>query len=217
MCNCYMQSDCKKYATGSCNELECGIGLLITEAYRNTNIPKRYRKNIPLVPREDLQSFLTLKDYQDNVIERVTQGEGLYIYSSECGNGKTTWATKIARQYIVESAYLQKHVNLVYFTTVSDYLEELKQSFGTNTTAEVESKLKKCDLLILDDIGVEKTSEWTIERLYSLINYRINEEKATIITSNLDLNELAEKLDKRIASRIKGVSTLVQFLEADKR
>lgn len=217
MCKCYMQDQCKKYKNGQCTNEECGLGVLISSSYNQSNIPKRYRKNIPLLPKDDKNAFLTLKDYQDNVLERVEQGEGLYIYSEECGNGKTTWATKIARQYIIENAFKQKHENLVYFTTVSDYLEELKQAFSTNTTAEVEARLKRCDLLILDDIGVEKTSEWVIERLYALINYRINEEKSTIITSNLNLEELSLKLDKRIASRIKGTSIFVEFTEQDKR
>ena len=101
---------------------------------------------------------------------------------------------------------------------VADYLESLKQCFnGNKSTEEVERPLKECKLLILDDIGVEKSSEWAIERLYAVINYRVNEEKSMIITSNLTLTELSQKLNDRIASRINGSCKVVQIIGKDRR
>ena len=217
---CYLKDQCKKFKDGVCNEDRCGIQLLTTSAYNGSNIPKRYRKNIPLIHgQEEADAVKTLVEFKNNVLEHVENGDGLFIYSKNCGNGKTSWATKIARQYIIENAFKQKHENLVYFVNVTDYLEMLRQSFNDKeaNTKELEDILRTCDLLILDDLGAEKPSEWVTERLYSLINYRINEEKSIIVTSNLTITELEIQLSDRIASRLYGCCDIVTFTNEDRR
>ena len=74
---------------------------------------------------------------------------------------------------------------------------------------------KKC--LILDDMGAEKTSEWSIQTLYSIIDRRYRDEKQTLITSNLTLDEIAEKVGDRIASRIAGMCKVVEIKGKDRR
>lgn len=216
---CYVENKCKKFKEGKCIKELCGMRLLITSAYNSSNIPKRYLKDTALEPEQiDLKAFTSLNNYSTNVIKYVEEGKGIYIYSTNCGNGKTTWATKIAKAFITKKAYEQEFQNLVYFVNVADYLEDLKRCFnGNGITAEVEAPLKDCKLLILDDIGVEKSSEWVIERLYALLNYRCNEEKATIITSNLDLASLKLKLNDRIASRVKDMCTPIEIKGNDRR
>ena len=217
---CYMEGQCKKFKNGSCDFDRCGIQLLTASAYNHSNIPKRYRKDIPIAPETvDMGAAKQLVEFRDNIMEHVENGDGLYIYSSNCGNGKTTWSTKIARKYIVENAFKQKHENLVYFINVADYLEELRQSFNDKdvSTKDIDEKLKSCDLLILDDLGVEKASDWVIERLYSLINYRVDEEKSMIITSNLTVEEIKTRLNARIASRIYGSCEIVNLVGEDRR
>jgi DNA replication protein DnaC len=59
------------------------------------------------------------------------------------------------------------------------------------------------DLLILDDLGVDKPSDWVLNVLYNIINYRYENLKKTIITSNFSLDEIAEAFnDNRITRRI---------------
>jgi DNA replication protein DnaC len=74
---------------------------------------------------------------------------------------------------------------------------------------------KKC--LILDDLGVEKTTEWSLQTLYTIIDRRYREEKQTLITSNLTLDEIAEKVGDRIASRIAGMCKVVEIKGRDRR
>lgn len=216
---CYAEDRCRKFKEGRCNKDLCGMCKLVNSAFNQSNIPKRYRKDIPLYPQDaDKGAFQFLNNFKLNVSEQIEDGAGLYIFSKGCGNGKTTWSTKIAKEYILKSACKQEFMDLVYFVNVADYLESLKQCFnGNKSTEDVERPLKEAKLLILDDIGVEKTSEWAVERLYALINYRVNEEKAMIITSNLTLPELSQKLNDRIASRINGACDIVQIIGHDRR
>lgn len=217
--NCFVENRCKKAKKGECIKELCGIRLLIQSAYTSSNIPKRYLKDVALQPEPaDGKAFASLNNYSINVEKYVEEGKGIYIYSTTCGNGKTSWATKIAKAYMNKKAYKQEFQNLVYFTNTADYLEDLKRCFnGNGITAEVEAPLKACDLLILDDIGVEKSSEWVIERLYALLNYRCNEEKATIITSNLELADIKHKLNDRIFSRIKDMCVPIEIKGSDRR
>ena len=98
------------------------------------------------------------------------------------------------------------------------FLEQLRNSFddkesNINTLLD---RAYKCDLLILDDIGVERGTPWTQERLYDLLNTRYNECKCTIFTSNLSPSEIEDKLGTRIASRIRS-SKIIELKGVDRR
>src|SRR5437588_463652 len=58
------------------------------------------------------------------------------------------------------------------------------------------------DLLHIDDVGAEKTSEWVLEQLYALINARYEDERALVITTNLDHERLREQITPRTVSRL---------------
>jgi DNA replication protein DnaC len=74
-----------------------------------------------------------------------------------------------------------------------------------------------CDYLILDDLGAEKTTDFTRSILYQIIDYRYNYEKPTIITSNLDVKQIAERFDDRIASRIISLCPVITLENKDYR
>ena len=67
-------------------------------------------------------------------------------------------------------------------------------------------RAKKAKVLILDDLGNHNFSEWTQGILFSILNFRINENLPTIATTNLDLNTLAEVLGERSLSRLISIS-----------
>lgn len=73
--------------------------------------------------------------------------------------------------------------------------------------------------LVLDDLGIEKTSEWSLQTLYIILNRRYEEsdDKLTIITSNLNLNDISRKLDDRIGSRINGMCKTLKLTGKDMR
>jgi len=91
------------------------------------------------------------------------------------------------------------------FTTVPELLLEIRSSFGNNPSAsedEIISKYSGVKVLILDDLGAEKASDFAIQSLYLVIDRRNRELKPTIVTTNLSLAEIETRLNGRIASRL---------------
>ena len=90
-----------------------------------------------------------------------------------------------------------------------------------NDTDEGKKWMKWCmdaDVLFLDDLGKERTSDWVMERLYLIVNQRYMERKATIFTANLSIDKLGEKMkDPAILSRLKHLSAVIDFRGDDKR
>jgi len=71
--------------------------------------------------------------------------------------------------------------------------------------------------LYLDDIGAEQGTDWSRQALYLLLDERYTEERKTVISGNLSLDELAKRIDDRIASRIAGMCKVVELQGADRR
>lgn len=158
--------------------------------------------------RHSHEAFMVCKEYQDNVFDKVRKGEGLYIYGN-AGTGKTTWAYKIGRKYIATIAYNKLEPRLaLYFANVPELMNDLKAGFNDyQKMRELNYAIENADLVIFDDIGAENSTEWAKEQLYHYINYRYSNGKATIFTSNLPPNSL----ENRVADRIKGMTTILEF------
>jgi len=95
----------------------------------------------------------------------------------------------------------------------------LKHSFNSDSVSELEiiEKFSKKDFLVIDDVGSEKVSDWSRQVFYTLIDRRYRDMKQTVITSNLDLKEIADVIDSRIASRIREMGAVVKIDSTDKR
>lgn len=216
---CYAEKYCKK-PKAECSEY-CDAYRLLRALYKLSRIPERYCYNIPLVPdRADLPAFESLKNYMDHVEENVELGEGLYIWSDGVGNGKTSWACKIMSHYFRKIAFKSGLENEGLYIYLPTFLDDLRSSYNEEPDpefVEVLSMMKNCKLLIMDDIGAEKSSEWVNERLLSIINTRIMKGLSTIYTSNMSLIEQEEHVGKRIASRIIGSTKEIHLTGADKR
>lgn len=150
-------------------------------------------------------------------------GQGLYLFG-DCGTGKTFLAALIAKEFLRDG----KHV---IFGDVPALLKEIKRTFdGKGDAAEVLDRYCDCDLLVLDDLGAGQITDWNVGQLYQIINSRYNDNKSTVVTSNLDLKSLTDKLSirdkngniiddfaaKRICSRLSEMCTLL-FLGTDDR
>ena len=76
---------------------------------------------------------------------------------------------------------------------------------------------RKADLMLIDDLGAAKHSEWVEETTYRLINGRYEDMKPTIFTTNLPLADLREGVGDRIASRLVEICTRVVLAGGDRR
>lgn len=154
----------------------------------------------------------------------------LYFYGPP-GTGKTFQAVTSLLGYLRRYACDQKHFSKrkkVKFVTVPELLNNIRCSFGKpivetdNKTFTADELIlrayKNVDVLVLDDLGVENTTDWVFTTLYLIINYRYEHNKTTIFTSNFSLEELAEKLkDSRLTSRIRGWCKVQEFKDKDYR
>lgn len=101
-------------------------------------------------------------------------------------------------------------------TTAADLYADLRPRPGHDTERGLET-VSRCPLLILDDLGAAKTSEWVEEITYRLVNRRYNLMLPTLITSNLAMRDLRGHLGDRVASRLAEMTTRVTFEPVDRR
>lgn len=124
------------------------------------------------------------------------------------GTGKTTQA------FAAWCALVRHGVGRPAWVTTPDLLESLRP--GRDARVDLQ-RLQSADLLLLDDLAAERGSEWTVEVLYRLLDYRYAWELPTIITSNVPPPQITERLGERIASRIAGMGRTVVLEGPDHR
>ena len=79
------------------------------------------------------------------------------------------------------------------------------------------NRWKKTDVLVLDDLGTEKMSEWVYSTLYAILDYRYREMMITIITSNYKKPKLETKIGERLVSRFHEMCTQITLKGGDRR
>lgn len=224
---CKIYGECKQMDTEMCGN-QCWKKVQLDFQYKNSNIPVGY---IP-APKLDLKgnsaidkgNYLKLNDYSLNVFKHVKQGRGVYIWGSNKGNGKTSWAIKIMLQYLkqlhptIESFEYAKTLFLnvpILFKRMRDNIDNPTKEFKT-----LEKRISTCDLVVFDDIGTEVPSKWVKENLYVYITEREMNNKCTIYTSNIPLEvlQMNDHLGARIVDRIcKQVGRNIIELKATSR
>ena len=148
------------------------------------------------------------------------------FFCGPIGTGKTYTLYAIFRYLLVlidmdkvDAQYPGNRViNAVKLLNFPNMLSSLRNSYSENRGAhEEEFGLKHPGILLIDDFGAEKTTEWNIEIMYRLVNYRYEHELPTFFASNLSLQELSEKSCDRVASRISEMCEVVEMVGEDKR
>ena len=144
-------------------------------------------------------------------------GAGLYIHGG-VGAGKTHAASAMARLF-AEAGYD------VAFTTAKGMLERVKATFDEGGTEAAVARYAKCDVLVLDDLGKEDATEWSVGTVFSVLDARYEDMRPTIVTSNYAPGALADRLARRgervtaeaIASRISQTCRPVYLGGRDRR
>jgi len=121
----------------------------------------------------------------------------LYLFGA-FGGGKTGLAVCVARARLEQA-------QPVLFWTLPDLLTRIKATYDPKreeSENELIEQLGTVDMLILDDLGTEKPSEWQREKLYQIINRRMNDDRETVFTSNVTPYDLEAHVGTRIVDRI---------------
>ncbi|MEU6375865.1 ATP-binding protein [Streptomyces sp. NPDC046909] len=140
----------------------------------------------------------------------IAQGRSLLIVGTT-GTGKTHQAYGAIRSLLIAGVRLRWKA-----TTAADLYAELRPRPGHDGEREL-MDLARCPLLIIDDLGAAKNSEWTEEITMRLINRRYNEMLPTLITTNLGMADLRQHIGDRVASRLTEMSDKVILDGPDRR
>ena len=119
------------------------------------------------------------------------------LLTGPAGVGKTHLAVAAASER-------EKSGDTVFFSTVPDLLDHLRSAYAPDNPMIPEDLLeaiKTSDLLVLDDFGAERSTDFAEDKLFQVINYRYEERLPTIITTSLDFGKI-EASRPRIASRL---------------
>lgn len=213
------------YEDGICftRECECRAGEIAKSRLRFANIPetfrrmklKEFRTDVYKQPESRKKINLAcriIKRYLDNFQEMKKAGMGLYLVSEVKGSGKTRMAASIANELMENKG---EQVKFAISTTI---LQEIKSTWHEGSEyseSRLIDQLCLTDVLVIDDFGVEKISEWVNDKFYQIINERYIRHKITIFTSNVRLNQ--SQYDERILSRIKEMCYEIEFPEESVR
>lgn len=201
MCSCLREMLIKENIKSS------GIGRLIDkQSFENFSLNFYDGEARELMEK----NFLFAKDFAENFSK---DGQSLLLIGPT-GTGKTHISTAIAK------ALIEKGVEVIYDSAqnIVSAFEKDKFRSGYGPYEPEGDKYLECELLILDDLGTEFASSFTVSCLYNLLNTRINKGLPTVISTNLSPAELSEKYEDRIYSRIVGAGTrILLFKGKDKR
>ncbi len=153
-----------------------------------------------------LRNYNAAKDFISN-FDSQTQN---MLFYGEPGRGKTFLSNCIANE-------LLKTGHTVLYLTAHQLFEILSKTKDEETLTENQDYVLSCDLLILDDLGSEYSNAYTISRLNNVINERLVNNKSTIISTNLDLQDIRATYGERDFSRIIGNYRLLKFFGDDIR
>lgn len=169
------------------------------------NCPEKLKLDPDIeVPQDIINLFNSIKS-------EIDSGNNFYIYSSLCRTGKTFWACRLILNYILQvwagNAFRPRAV----FVHVPTYLETKNANRFTKDTDELDDLIDKCDLVVWDDIGATKMTEYEKSVLLVKIDNRLNRQQSNIYTSNLYSEPLLENVEARLATRIWNESTLINL------
>lgn len=137
--------------------------------------------------------------------------DGWLLLMGGYGCGKTHLAAAIANETVGRGIS-------VYFAVAPDLLDQLRAAYAPNsetTFDEIFEQIRSATLLVVDDLGTENATPWAREKLYQMLNHRYNYQMATVITTNVKLDDI----DPRISSRLrdKALCRTVEIPASDYR
>lgn len=199
--------DCMRKALAEEGFRSSGIGALIDKQNFDNFSFDYYKENADTLSLMR-HAYDTCRRYADT----FTSETGSLLLMGGTGLGKTHLSTAIARR-VIERGY-----DVVYESAPNILADFDYDRFRLRSDEEPRAeKYLTCDLLIIDDLGTEVDTRFTLSHLYNLFNTRINRAKATVVSTNLSERELSARYDDRIVSRLFGEFTPILFLGEDVR
>ena len=149
-------------------------------------------------------------NYCKKYAQEFKPGAGSLLFSGATGLGKTFLSACVARQ-VAENGCS------VSYVTAGKLFSDLEAVRFERAEESSLRDYRDCDLLIIDDLGTEMTTQFVIAALYEIVNGRLLEHKATLISTNLNENDLEARYGGQISSRLLGSYRVIYFLGDDIR
>ena len=206
MCECLAEL-CRQEQKKELSQL-LGAGRESFDRFRLDYYPAEYDPDLGMSPREMMK-----KVYERAVryAQTFTPAAKSLLFSGATGLGKTFLSACIAR------SVADRGFSVCYASAEGLFADFEQQKFRPREGVDATRRYLGCDLLILDDLGTEMTTQFTIAALYQVVNTRLLEGRASIVSTNLPLGELDRRYSAQIASRLLGSYTLYKFAGRDIR
>jgi len=207
----YVKTFSEKYGTIYCVPMECNKCRETAyqshmDNYKNEKFQKSVGKccgfqNVmtkqkgKVVMYEDIRDGFSYQEELSNYVSKILddQNYGSAYIEGSIGTGKTFWCK------VLHNTLVSEGLNSCFIRAVDLAIALRKETFGDHYKT-VLKEFYSVPVLIIDDFGTQKNTEWVSETIFSIIDKRYEEGKTTIITSNLSI--LSQADNKRLASRL---------------
>lgn len=181
---------------------------------KNKQLPQSARDtSIEKLKDENLEFYKMLENW-DPILDPFG-----FCICGPVGTGKTFALTAILNLVTTSLADFGYSISAsVTWSTSSILLEELKDSYNAETSVlEKIQKLQNIRYLFIDDFGAHKASDFAIEKIINVLDYRVNNNLPTFFSTNCKVDQLKSSLGERIFSRVIATSVMVEIKGKDRR
>ena len=177
-------------------------------------IPRRYRDvSFERPPVTDIEPAIVAatRRFAGSIEDHLDAGRGLWFMGPP-GTGKTTLAM------LVSQAALKAGRSVAIYS-LPRLLNEIRDAHRAERShVALLDRLTEVDLLHIDDIGAQRSTDWVLEELYSIVNGRYEDQRSMVVTTNiLDRDELCEQITARTVSRLTEMCDELPLLGHDHR
>jgi DNA replication protein DnaC len=202
--------------TNTAYACRCRPGLVARAKARSLSavIPKLYRDvAFERPPVTDIEPGVVtaVRRFADSIDDRLDAGRGLW-FMGPVGTGKTTLAMLVSKAALAAG-------RSVAIYSLPRLLNEIRETHTMKRShLDLIDRLTAVDLLHIDDVGAERTTDWVLEELYSIVNARYVDGRSIVITTNiLDRAALCEQITERTVSRLTEMCDEIPVVGHDHR
>jgi DNA replication protein DnaC len=203
--------------SNTASDCRCRPQIIATRKARSLSavIPKRYRdvafERPPVTEIEPRRVVDEVRAFATRIGEHLDAGRGLW-FMGPVGTGKTTLAILVSKAALAAG-------RSVAIYSLPRLLNEIRDTHRAERShLELLDRLTAVDLLHIDDVGAERTTDWVLEELYSIVNARYEDRRSMVITTNItDRDELCQQITERTVSRLTEMCDELPLLGHDRR
>ncbi|MBR5239378.1 MAG: ATP-binding protein [Clostridia bacterium] len=208
---------CKDEGFVGSEPCECYKKLIRAEAYKLSNLATRIEK-------ENFSTFSieihSEQKYMECILEKAKRYckkdcnlKNNLLFTGSTGTGKTFLSSCIAKEFLDSGHFVLYQTA----TRICNIIDDAKFRHDQAENGEYLSMITDCDLLIIDDLGTEYAFGYPQSQLFDILETRMLAGKRTVISTNMDFNELNQKYSPRLVSRILGNYEVFVFRGNDLR